>query len=405
MVHGVHLVDGKATYRNRWVRTAAFLEEEEAGEPKWGGILDPINPNRAELDKDTGNTDLVWHNGKLLATWWLGGTPYALKVPSLETEGPVDFSGKLACNMAAHPKVDPKTGELLFFDYSPYQAPYLQYGVVSGDGAKVHTTTIEVPGPRLFHDIAITEKHTIFLDLPMLWDTSAVSKGKRKVAFDTELPSRFGVLPRHAEGSEVRWFELPPSYIYHTINAYEDGDEIVMYACRIENPIPTLPPDQDPGVPRLYFLRLEPYLTRYRFNMTTGEAREEKLDDVMSEFPRMNDDRLGAKARYSYNPRVAPQPTLLFDAVMKYDLESGAKTVHEYGDGRFGDEPVFVPRPGGTDEDDGWLVTMVRTPADDKHEIEVWPAQDMAAEPIARVQIPRHVPVGFHAAWVPGEAV
>jgi len=270
MVHGVHLVDGKATYRNRWVRTAAFLEEEEAGEPKWGGILDPINPNRAELDKDTGNTDLVWHNGKLLATWWLGGTPYALKVPSLETEGPVDFSGKLACNMAAHPKVDPKTGELLFFDYSPYQAPYLQYGVVSGDGAKVHTTTIEVPGPRLFHDIAITEKHTIFLDLPMLWDTSAVSKGKRKVAFDTELPSRFGVLPRHAEGSEVRWFELPPSYIYHTINAYEDGDEIVMYACRIENPIPTLPPDQDPGVPRLYFLRLEPYLTRYRFNMTTG---------------------------------------------------------------------------------------------------------------------------------------
>ena len=83
-----------------------------------------------------------------------------------------------------------------------------------------------------------------------------------------------------------------------------------------------------------------------------------------------------------------------------WPLTSSAVIVNEFGEIGIDNDLVV-----GADEDDGWLVTMVRTPADDKHEIEVWPAQDMAAEPIARVQIPRHVPVGFHAAWVPGEAV
>ena len=135
---------------------------------------------------------------------------------------------------------------------------------------------------------------------------------------------------------------------------------MVLLACRIEDPVPQRPPEDDPNVPRLAFLRLEPYLTRWTFNLVTGAVREERLDDVPTEFPRMNEDRLGRPTRYTYNPRLARESTLLFDAIVKYDTDAGGSTTFEHGRDRFASESVFAPRPGGRDEDDGWLVLRRR---------------------------------------------
>ncbi len=408
MVHGVAIGDGRAGYHNRWVRTEAFAQEEAAGRPLWRGILEPMREDR--LEKDTANTDLVWHGGRLLALWWLGGVPYELATPSLQTVGPIDFGGTLRGGVASHPKVDPVTGELIFFDFDVQRAPYLRVGVASPDGRVTHATEIDIPGPRLFHDIAITERHTILLDLPMTWDAERLAAGKRRVRFERDTPSRFGILPRHGAGGDVRWFEAPACYIYHTINAWEEttasgGTAIVMTGCRIDDPIPRTPPDAEPTTPRLAFLRLEPYLTRWRFDLETGAVTEERLDDVPTEFPRTNDDRLGRPTRWGYAPRIAAEPTLLFDGVLKYDLDDGRATRHVWGEERFGSEVVFVARPGAADEDDGWLLSLVLDRAADRSELVVLDARDLAAAPLARVRLPRRVPVGFHAHWVPGSGL
>ncbi len=403
MIHGVRLEEGRASYVNRFVRTRAFLEEEAAGRALWGGILDPIPPERrAAPDKDTANTDLVWHNGRLLATWWLGGEPYAIEVPSLDTVGTYDYGGRLTCGLASHPKLDPRTGELVFFDYSPYRAPYLTYGVASADGSRVTTTPIELPGPRLLHDIAITERYTIFLDFPMLWDTSRLESGRRRVGFDSNLPSRFGIVPRHGTNADVRWFEAPPCYAYHTINAFEDGDVIELTACRIENPLPQTP-EGDGKIPRLFFLELNPFLTRWRFDLRSGAVSEERLDDRPTEFPRMNNLRLGARSSISYNPSIAEASELYFDGVIKYDLARGTSDHHRYGAGRFGGEVVFAPRSGGVDEDDGWLVTFVHDTTTELSELVILDARDVAGKPVARLHVPQRVPIGFHAWWIRGE--
>ena len=57
------------------------------------------------------------------------------------------------------------------------------------------------------------------------------------MTFRHDMPARFGVLGRHADGGTVRWFEAETCYMYHTINAWESGDEIVLVGCRIENPL------------------------------------------------------------------------------------------------------------------------------------------------------------------------
>jgi carotenoid cleavage dioxygenase-like enzyme len=408
MVHGVHIEGGKASYRNRWVRTAELEAEDAVGHALSDGILCPVDLNRSPRpDKNTANTDLLWHQGKLLALWWLSGEPYTLTVPGLETVGAEDFGGTLRGGLSAHSKVDPRTKELVFFDYDVYRQPYLRHGVVSPEGRVVHQEVIEVASPSLMHDMAITEHYTVLLDFPMVWDAKLMAQGKRRVRFHTERPSRFGIVPRFGTDADVRWFEASPCYSYHTINAWESKDEpgntvVTVLACRIENPLPGPGHDGSDGVPSLFFLRLEPYLHEWTFNLGTGEVRERRLDDVMTEFPRANDNYLGVQSRYAFHPRIKRGPTLLFDGCIRYDLQAGTSAVHPWGPHHVGGETVFAPRHGASEEDDGWVVTMVSDLRERTSELVVLDGRDVAAGPVARIRIPRRVPVGFHAHWVPG---
>ena len=196
MLHAVHFAEGRATYRNRWVRTDGFEREREADGPLWRGIMEPREDNPpGEPEKDTANTSVLFHHDRLLATWYRAGTPYAVDPLTLETIGPDDFGGTLRCEVSAHAKVDEATGEMMFFDYG-VKPPYMRYGVVSTQGAVTHFVPIDLPGPRLPHDMAITERHSILMDMPLVNDPRAARHGRFKLFFDRDTPTRFGVIPR-----------------------------------------------------------------------------------------------------------------------------------------------------------------------------------------------------------------
>ncbi|MBK8255811.1 MAG: carotenoid oxygenase family protein [Polyangiaceae bacterium] len=401
MVHAVYIEGGKARYQNRFVQTRGLALEQAAGHALWSGILEPIDiKNPHGPIKNTANTDLVFHGGKLLALWWLGAEPYALNGRDLSTEGVWDFHGTAKAGCASHAKLDTQTGDLMFFDYSAIRPPYMTYGVANKDGRVDHHTAIDLPGPRLLHDLAITPNYTVLLDLPLLWRNDKLQAGKRYVAFDKSIPARFGILPRRGHGSQVRWLEDDACYIFHTVNAYENGNELVLEACRIADPMAKLrePPSDSP---RLDFMDLTPYLTRWRFDLTTGSAKREQLDDVPTEFPAIDVRRRGRNARYAYSPRLARTPTLLFEGFIKYDLLRGTSIYKGFGEGQFGCEGAFVPRPGATDEDDGWVVTFTLDGFTDTSNLLVLNARDLSTA--ARISLPRRVPIGFHSTWVPGE--
>ena len=402
MVHSVHFADGTATYRNRWVRTEGFLAERDAGTAIWHGIMEPFGANPADApEKDTANTDLVFHRDRLLALWYRAGKPYALDPVTLETIGPHDFDGTLRCEVSAHAKVDERTGELMFFDFGVKQ-PYMRYGVVGPEGTVRHFVPIDLPGPRLPHDMAITERHSILMDLPLVADPEAARRGRHKLDFQRDLPARFGVIPRYGGAEEIRWFDADPCYIYHSVNARDDGDEVVLDVCRVKQPQP-VPADAGPLAQMLTYLRLDAHLHRYRFDLRTGRTREQVMDDDNSEFPSMNQELIGRPARYTYNMHISPEKTLLFDGVMKYDVDEGTADTHWFGDGRWGSEAPFAPRPGARAEDDGYLVSYVHDERDGSSEVHVLDARDMTAEPVCRLRLPVRVPLGFHATWIPGE--
>jgi carotenoid cleavage dioxygenase-like enzyme len=403
MLHAVHIRDGHVSYRNRWIRTSAIEREQAAGHNLWTGILEPMsnNPPDAPL-KDTANTDVVFHNCQLLALWYLSGKPYKIDPLTLETLGVEDFGGKLRNNVSAHAKVDEHTSEMMFFDYSQ-RPPYMTYGVVSATGSLTNYVPIELPGPRLPHDMAITEHYSILLDLPLFANQQALKQGRHKIEFHNDIPSRFGIVPRYGNNSTIRWFEANPCYLYHTINAWEEGDEIVLDACRVKKP---KPPDIQPNGKlerMLAYLRLDAHLYRWRFNLRTGAVKEGALDDDNTEFPTINTWRLGRPSRYAFNVHISSAPTLLFDGLVKYDLITGRSDIHWFGQGRYGSEAPFAPRPNAQSEDDGYLLTFIYDERDEVSELQIIDARDITADPVTRVRIPQRVPIGFHACWVPEE--
>lgn len=403
MLHGVYFNDGNVSYRNKYINTKSFQHEAIEGRALWTGLMESKKENPFfEKEKNTSNTDVVFHNGNLLSLWYRAGQPYKVDALTLETIGTEDFGGQLKGNVSAHSKVDEKTGEFLFFDYGNTY-PYMMYGVASPTGELVHCVPIELPGPRLPHDMAITTNYSILMDLPLFNDPEAAKLGYYKSKFFRELPSRFGIISRYGDANEIKWFESSPCYIYHVVNAWEEGDEVVMVCCRVKEPQPPESKDDGPLERMLAFLRLDAQMHCWRFNMKTGATKEYELCDNNTEFPVINLNYTGVKSRFSYNVCISNGRTLEFEAVAKYDTWTGNSIRYEFGPGRFGTEGAYAPRPNAASEDDGYLITYVYDQIEDKSELLILDAKNFNLGPIARLEIPQRIPMGFHATWVHGE--
>jgi carotenoid cleavage dioxygenase len=384
MVHGVRLRDGKAEwYRNRYVRTP-FIAQPDRPAIDLDSALGDMTASKA-------NTNIVGHAGRLLALEE-GHFPYVLD-GGLETVGPSDFEGKLRGSFTAHPKVCPVTGELIGFGYSLFE-PYLTYLRVSAAGELVQVENITVGGPTMMHDFNVTRNFVIFMDLPAVFDLEMAMRGEMPIHWSDSYPARLGVMPRDGGDADVRWYDIDPCYVFHPMNAYEDGGRIVIDVARLSHIWRDSPLDFP--APSLY---------RWTIDTATGQVHEEQLDDVPAEFPRVADSVVGLRHRYGYMMANATEsafeePLSAAGAILKYDLETGGRSQIDTGMGRLPGETVFVPAAGATAEDEGYLMTYVYDASTDTSDFVIFDAASMSAEPIATVHLPR-VPFGFHGNWVP----
>ncbi|MBO6764291.1 carotenoid oxygenase family protein [Maricaulis sp.] len=413
MIHTMSFRDGKASYKNRFVRTKGLMAEIEAGKPLWAGIAeDPRLSTRPGWGahggiKDSSSTDVVVHAGQILSTFYQCGEGYRLDPYTMEqfgTEGWVPLDG-----ISAHPKLDENTGELLFFNYSTH-APYMHYGVVGPDNKLKHYIPIPVPGPRLPHDMAFTKNYSIIADLPLFWDADILAKGRHAARFHRDIPTRFAIVPRYGQPEDIRWFEAAPTYVLHWMNAWEEGDEIVLDGYFQEDPAPK-PLDAPGGDPRLGQLMayldensFKPKLHRWRFNLKTGAVSESHLDDRLLEFGSFNQTYGGEKSRYLYSTFTKPG-WFLFEGLVKHDFETGKSETLNFGEGRFGSEAPFAPRVGARSEDDGYIVSFITDMVENRSECVLIDAQNITDGPVCRIILPHRISSGTHATWADGPTV
>lgn len=410
MVHVVGFRDGNAFYRNRFVRTDGLLAEYRAGGPLWPGLAEPVDLAKRDhgwgargLMKDASSTDVIVHRGAALTSFYQCGDLYRVDPVSGDTLGKAEWNGAFPFDwgVSAHPKVDDRTGELLFFNYSK-QAPYMHYGVVDANDDLVHYVDVPLPGPRLPHDMAFTENYVILNDFPLFWEPSYLERNAHVARFHRDMPSRFAVIPRR--GSDVTWFEAEPTFVLHFTNAYEDGDEIVLDGFFQGDPEPA-----DNGMGNKWerafrFLaldRMQARLHRWRFNLVTGHVSEEQLSESITEFGMINAGYAGARYRYAYAATGKPS-WFLFDGLVKHDLATGFEERYAFDDGVYGSETAMAPRVDSTAEDDGYLVTLTTDMNADASYCLVFDAARVADGPVCKLALPERISSGTHSTWAPG---
>ena len=453
------------TYRNRYVRTNSWHDELEAETRLFAPLMNAAGesflPHAVHnllrggyFLKDSANTALANYGGKMLA---LQDTmpPWELDADSLETKGACDFDGQLPFYVpfTAHPKRAPDTGHMHFFGFNPVYPPHISLGSLDGETGKMSDVTSlwhnALQGATFMHDFCVTTKRVVLFEGSMNIRPARMLGGNHPLRYDGGQTARFGLADRDpvtgAVVGDVRWCDCSGAQmVYHFINAYEceETGNVVVTGVREDGFFHgALAANGTREWIREALRRGDAVPRAHEWVIDPNEGRvvsERWLFDEVVEVPRINDAFSGVKNRFAYAGRVhesslADDAQLKFDAVVKFDFETGASETYEHGLGRYGMEQQFVPAMDARDEDDGWLVLYVHDeaacasacvdatcaeekegpgPADralcdaaatGRSECVVLDAKNLAAGPVCRIALPSRVPYGAHALWTPAQ--
>lgn len=399
MLHAIRFEGGKASYRNRYVRTRGFEIEHQAGHAVFGGVMTPrpVDPALLGPEDDPDNPfkasafiGVMQHGGQLLA---LGECEPAWEIgPDLETRGPWTAGTDAPILMGAHNRVHPVTGDLYALSYD-FASPTVTLHHVGRDGKLRRSFDITLAAPSMIHDFVLTERHLVLLIGPLVFDMEAMMSGGSMLQWKPEMGTRIAVQP--LDSGAVTWYEAEPFFVFHFANGFERGSDIVIDYVRHQ---------------KLYLGYGEPNtqpptLQRLVLDTGTGRVREQAWFDKVAEFPRIDDRRNALAARYVYSPTLTETLTggngasATFNCLLRIDTETGDVSAHDFGN-RIAGEAVFIPR--GEAETAGWLATYLYDPETQTSEFVLLDAEGVGDEPVVRLRLPQRVPQGLHGTWVPG---
>jgi carotenoid cleavage dioxygenase-like enzyme len=398
MIHGFFLEGGEVRYRNRFVRTPKWKRENAAGRALFGVFGNPTTSDPSVIGEDSGiaNTNIVWHAGKLMALEE-AHMPTELDPVTLETRGYAEgYRGKVT----AHPKIDPETGEMVWFAYSSgpqaFFSDTVSYGVTNAAGEVTRRDDFQAPYCSMVHDFLVTRGHALFPILPLTGSLERAMRGAPPFAWEPEKGAFVGVMARNAAVETIRWFEIEPNYVFHPMNAWEEGTKII--ADVMEYPrAPLFPLADGTRLPNA-----SATLTRWTFDLggDSNAVKREPLDDMAGEFPRFDERRAGLAYRHGwFAANSGRNGDLKFDAIAHFDAHTGKRTQYLLPLGDATGEPVFVPRSADAPEGDGWVLAVVWRSDEEASDLLVFDAADVPAGPIASARAPRRVPFGFHGNW------
>ena len=420
LVTAFHVHQGKVDLRQRWVHTDKWKLERAAGRALFGAYRNPLtdDPEVQGQIRGTANTNAMVHAGKLLALKE-DSPPVAMDPVTLETEGYWDFHGTLhAPTFTAHPKIDPDTGEMLAFSYAAkgLLTKDIAYYVISPEGRITKEVWFELPYYCMMHDFAITKDYVAFHVVPITSSWERLKQGKPHFGFDTSKDIHLAVLPRNGEASDLRWFRGPNQFASHVMNAFNEGTKVHFDTpVAAGNMFPFFPDINDaPFDPE----KAQSRMTRWTVDMAANgeEIAVRRLTDLVGEFPRIDDRFAGRPYRIGYllvQDRTRPfnggdsksATGMIMNTLARIDVETGERDTYWIGPDSSLQEPCFAPRPGSTEEGDGWLLVVENRLLERRSNLLFFDGRNLAAGPVAVVAVPFRLRPALHGNWAAADQI
>ena len=416
MICAIAFDNGRAHFRNRFVRTEGFVAEQEAGKILYRGVFGTQKPGGwlANLFdsrlKNIANTNIIYWGSKLLALWE-AAEPYRLDPKTLETLGKDYLDGLLAEGEAfgAHPWIDPSCEQaggapcLVNFTIKPGLSTKIIIYEFDPTGKLLRSQTRTIPDFAFIHDFAITPNYCIFFQNPVTFNPIPFILGFQGagecVEFQPNLPTRIVVIPRDSK-QPMKVLETYTGFIFHHANAFEQGDEICIDSICYKSLTKV---NQNTDFRNVDFEAIAPgQLFRFSLNLKQSTVQRQILLERCCEFPQVHPDRVGRSYQYLFiGAAHNPTGNAPLQAICKLDLIRGNQQLWSAAPRGFVIEPIFVPRPNATQEDDGWVLALVYDASRHRSDIVILDGRDLSRNPLARLHLKHHIPYGLHGSWTP----
>lgn len=426
-VSAFRIHNGHVDYQQSYVQTERLQKERASRSSLWGVYRNPFtnHPCVKAAIESTANTNVVYFNNKLLALKE-SSLPYAMDPKTLMTTGYYSFEGQIKSrSFTAHPKVDPKTGELVCWGYEAKGDATTDccYFAIGPNGKMTEECWFNAPYCGFIHDAAMTDDYLILMQVPMVCELERLKAHESHWIYDYDLPLLFGVIPRRGKDPRgVRWFKWKNAFGTHTANATQivgtDGqisiifDTVVCYG----NALGFFPTRNDPDSLQPENMKIS--LARFKIDLSSPELPEmpqladpEILFHDPCEFPRIDDRFVSTDQRWIYCATVIPdgdgnsaQKSLVglpgLNGLAKIDCNTGTSEICSVGANSLVQEPVFVPRSKDAEEGDGYLICLVNRMDDMVSDLVVVDTTKFSDGPVAVVNLPFRLRQGLHGNWV-----
>lgn len=395
MVQQFSFTQQGVTHRAKFINTAKFEKEQQAGKFLFSGPDSKLKNSRSVTGPDsinTANTNVLPVNGELWALWEAGSAT-AIDPKTLNTKGVIDLgkntpygSSLKGLAFSAHPKVDPD-GTIWNFGSTVTGDIVLYHLNKQGVTQKVNILKTNYRGGML-HDFLVTHKHLLII-LPSIIKDKTKDTFFGAISFDEQVPLRVLVVDK-ATLTLKREYNLDPGFAFHFGNAWEDQQGNIRFDASLY-----------PNLDNLHYMsevmkgkvsHPEQAKTTFFTLYKNGRTTKETIPGV-SEFPRIYNHLTGLK-NDTLVTLSSVKSDVWSDAVRVINTNTGKQDTFTYGNEYLVEEHIVVDT--SLKEGGGYLVgTALHVPSK-RTCVNIFKANRVSDGPVCRAWLPDAIPLGFH---------